>query len=124
SQRFVDGMQLAWGMGSDWRERYDEFDCSLGKGLAFLKERTGASAAVIACGGCAVPPEGNARRRTVTYFGPMPPPVGRAVLRIGVVDLATGDVLWANQALPDMEMFGPGPSDLREGKVAEFLVDR
>jgi hypothetical protein len=123
-QALADGMRSAYGYGRDWRPRYEEYDCTLGSGLAFLAQQSGASGALVAVGDCVVPAAGAGVRMSVTPLGLFPEIIGAARLRIGLVDLATGDVLWTDQETPTPGMFGAGPTNLLEPKNGQRLVDR
>ncbi|GAB4168089.1 MAG: hypothetical protein Fur0039_06160 [Rhodocyclaceae bacterium] len=79
-----------------WAHKRKHFDYTLGTGLAFLRERTGADAAILMVGDDVV---STGERKTLAVVGALfgvAVPLGRSILAAGVVDLATGDILWMN----------------------------
>ncbi|GAB4441891.1 MAG: hypothetical protein OHK0026_08240 [Rhodocyclaceae bacterium] len=79
-----------------WAHKRKHFDYTLGTGLAFLREKTGADAAILMVGDDVV---STGERKTLAVVGALfgvAVPLGRSILAAGVVDLATGDILWMN----------------------------
>lgn len=77
-----------------WAHKKNEFDYTLGPGLAFLRERTGADAALIVLGSDFISSDG---RKALFFAGlalGMIMPLGQSFLALGVVDLLSGNVLW------------------------------
>jgi hypothetical protein len=77
-----------------WAHKKNEFDYTVGPGLAFLREQTGADAALIVLGSDYISSGG---RRAAFIAGLMlgvVMPLGQSFITAGIVDLTTGDVLW------------------------------
>ena len=77
-----------------WAHKKNEFDYTVGPGLAFLRERTGADAALIVLGSDFISSGG---RRAAFIAGlalGIVMPLGQSFITAGIVDLTTGDVLW------------------------------
>lgn len=82
------------GEQSAWAHKKEGFDYTLGPGLAFLRERTGADAALVVLGSDFISSDG---RKALFFAGlalGMIMPLGQSFLTLGVVDLQTGDVQW------------------------------
>lgn len=80
--------------GAAWAHKRREFDYTIGDSLAFLKQKTGADAAILIAGDDIVSSDG---RKAAMVFAAMlgvglSP--GRSVALTSVVDLATGNLLW------------------------------
>jgi hypothetical protein len=98
--RFMEEVERDRPQGSVGPAALRERDYSIGPGLAFLRERTGASKALIVTGWHLAPTSG----RTVFDFLMMaPPPEEAGELSVIMADLATGDVEWfrSNQEVYD-----------------------
>ena len=77
-----------------WAHKKNEFDYTVGPGLAFLREQTGADAALIVLGSDFISSGG---RRAAFIAGlalGIVMPLGQSFITAGIVDLTTGDVLW------------------------------
>lgn len=77
-----------------WEDRAARFDYTLGYGLPWLRERTGADSLLVTFG---VDYQSTGGRKAMTVFGAMVGiglPTGFARVRCGLIDLATGDILW------------------------------
>jgi hypothetical protein len=77
-----------------WAHKKNEFDYTVGPGLAFLRQQTGADAALIVLGSDYISSGG---RRAAFIAGLMlgvVMPLGQSFITAGIVDLTTGDVLW------------------------------
>lgn len=79
-----------------WAHKRSEFDYTLGNGLAFLKEKSGAEAAVFVTGIDHVSSSGRKAAFVVGALLGVQIPLGSSFLHVGVVDLETGDLLWTN----------------------------
>lgn len=77
-----------------WAHKKNEFDYTVGPGLAFLRERSGADAALIVLGADYISSSG----RKVAFIAGLAlgviMPLGQSFVAVGVVDLKTGDVQW------------------------------
>lgn len=79
---------------SAWEHKKNEFDYTVGPGLAFLREQTGADAALIVLGSDFISSGG---RKTAFIAGlalGIVMPLGQSFMTAGLVDLETGDVQW------------------------------
>ena len=77
-----------------WAHKKNEFDYTVGPGLAFLRQQTGADAALIVLGSDYISSGG---RRAAFVAGLLlggVMPLGQSFITAGIVDLTTGDVLW------------------------------
>jgi hypothetical protein len=89
-----------------WRHRVERFDATIGPGLDFLAERTGAQAALVALGVTVLPWDDE----------------GISKLLLGLVDLRTGDLLWLHHRIEQGSFFAP-PPDLRDGEDAREAIE-
>jgi len=79
-----------------WQHKAKKFDYTLGSGLSFLAEQTGADTALFVSGEDVISSSG--RKATMVFaaaFG-VAIPLGRTVIISSLVDLRTGDILWLN----------------------------
>ena len=90
---------------TDLDHKIRRFDYSIGPGLSVLQRETGADAAVMVYGRDYVSTAGRKAKAVLgnipivgAFTGP-PPALGRSFVRIGVIDLRTGDLLWLNSEL-------------------------
>ncbi|MFZ5511131.1 MAG: hypothetical protein ACOZCP_13865 [Pseudomonadota bacterium] len=77
-----------------WEHKRQRFDYTLGSGLEFLRQKTGADAAIMLVGDDVV----SSAERKVAFvlaaaFG-IGLPMGQSLVSVGVVDLGSGDILW------------------------------
>lgn len=103
------------GFGAAWQHKAKHFDYTLGGGLKFLKEKTGADAAIVFVGRDIM---SSAERKAAFIFAAafgIGIPMGFSYLTVGVVDLETGDLLWTNQK--------GGLSDFTDASAAKNMVD-
>jgi len=84
---------LLWG-GAAWAHKRTEFDYTLGPGLAFLREKTGADAAILMAGDDIVSSDGRKAAVVVGALLGVGLATGRSIALTSVVDLQTGDLLW------------------------------
>lgn len=82
------------GQQDAWAHKKNEFDYTVGPGLAFLRERTGADAALIVLGSDFISSSGRKAAFAVGLLLGVGIPLGHAFMTAGLVDLKTGDVLW------------------------------
>lgn len=81
--------------GSGWRHKRERFDYTLGTGLAFLKARTGADAGLVVIGRHQIATGGRVAASVLAaLFGGVIVPTSSNFLTMGVVDFASGDILW------------------------------
>lgn len=103
--------------GAEWEHKRRHFDYTLGEGLAFIRERSGADAAVVVVAEDYVSSQG---RKAAMFLGALVGvgiPGGQSILSVGVVDLANGDILWMHHAQSHSK-------DLKDREaVREMLTD-
>ena len=82
------------GEQSAWAHKKNEFDYTVGPGLVFLREQTGADAALIVLGADYISSGG----RKAAFFAGLAlgiiMPLGQSFMTAGLIDLKTGDVQW------------------------------
>lgn len=77
-----------------WAHKKNEFDYTVGPGLAFLREQTGADAALIVLGSDFISSGGRKAAFAAGLLLGIVMPLGQSFITAGVVDLTTGDVQW------------------------------
>ena len=83
-----------------WPQKVARFDYGIGDGLRFLKQVTGADAALFVVGRSSLPTASSYALGAITLLaGVVTVPTGRATAVVGVVDLDTGNVIWLNHAI-------------------------
>jgi hypothetical protein len=112
----VAGNALAYSNHPAWKDLRDKQGYTLGKGLAFIRERCDADAALMVIGRDYISSAG--RKTTAILFAALGAyvPLGRAILHAGVIDLETGDILWMNTSFSEA-------LSLKEEKEAREMVD-
>lgn len=105
-----------------WRHKIRRFDYGIGSGLAKLRRKTGAEAAVMVYGRDHVSTTGRKAKAVaanipfVNIFTGPAPKLGHSYIHIGVVDLRTGDLLWMNSKYRD------GMSNLRDYEDTNEII--
>src|SRR5512139_3183229 len=82
------------GEQSAWAHKKYEFDYTVGPGLAFLREQTGADAALIVLGSDFISSGERKAAFVVGLLLGVALPLGQSFVTAGLVDLKTGDVQW------------------------------
>lgn len=77
-----------------WAHKKNEFDYTVGPGLAFLRAQTGADAALIVLGSDFISSGGRKAAFAAGLLLGIAIPLGQSFITAGVVDLKTGDVQW------------------------------
>ena len=77
-----------------WAHKKNEFDYTVGPGLAFLREQTGADAAMIVLGSNFISSGGRKAAFVAGLLLGVVMPLGQSFMTAGIVDLKTGDVQW------------------------------
>ena len=77
-----------------WAHKKNEFDYTVGPGLAFLRQQTGADAALIVLGSDYISSGGRRAAFVAGLLLGVVMPLGQSFITAGIVDLTTGDVLW------------------------------
>jgi len=101
-----------------WQHKAKEFDYTLGEGLSFLAQQSGADAALFVIGEDYISTEGRkAARIAAALLGIVLPP-SPTFLSMGLVDLKTGNILWMNYVL------AMDTKDMRKAEDMNALVDQ
>jgi len=100
-----------------WKHKIAHFDYTLGNGLDFLRQQTGADAAIFVIGNDYVSSSGRAAMTLFAAAMGVGIASGRSFLTIGIVDLKTGDLLWFDHTLSQA-------LNMREPADAATLVER
>lgn len=79
---------------SAWEHKKNEFDYTVGPGLAFLRELTGADAALIVLGSDFISSGGRKAAFIAGLALGIAIPLGQSFMTAGLIDLKTGDVQW------------------------------
>lgn len=82
------------GNQSAWAHKKNEFDYTVGPGLSFLREQTGADAALIVLGSDYISSGGRKAAFIAGLALGIVMPLGQSFMTAGLVDLKTGDVQW------------------------------
>jgi hypothetical protein len=77
-----------------WAHKKNEFDYTVGPGLAFLRAQTGADAALIVLGSDYISSGGRRAAFVAGLLLGVVMPLGQSFITAGIVDLTSGDVLW------------------------------
>lgn len=107
----------ALGSEQAWPQKLARFDYTIGPGLRFLKEKTGAEAAVIVVGEDNVSSAGRKTAVLLAALLGIGLQLGYSGLTAGVIDLETGNVLWLDFAVNQATI------DLRTADGSRLLVD-
>jgi hypothetical protein len=101
-----------------WRHKLAHFDYSIGNGLNFIRQKTGADAGIIVTAVDFVPTaERKAMWVAASAFGASIW-MGNPIVFASIVDLETGNILWMNFALEGSY------SDLRDQKDADSMIEK
>ena len=108
--------------GKAWQARRADFDRSLGDGLRFLKDRSGADFAIL-LDGVQVRQSGGSifAQIALAALGVAAPGGGGTQLVASVIDLDAGQVQWFNSSV-GLQIFGMGGSDVRKSAAAEVAL--
>lgn len=101
--------------GGPWRDLRKNFDYTLGDGLKFLVERSGADFAACVAGAQVKSSGGRVAMFILLAAAGVAIPMGGAQLSAGVIDLNTGNVTWFDQS---MALKG----DVREARGADATL--
>ncbi|KEQ18600.1 hypothetical protein [Endozoicomonas numazuensis] len=92
-------------------------DDTLGSGLSFLKEKSGADSVLLTFGADFVSSGGRVMTAVLLAAAGVVIPGGHAVLNTGLIDLETGDVIWTNTSLSTS-------ISLKDDKGAKSMVEQ
>ena len=101
-----------------WLPKARRFDYTLGPGLAFLREKTGADQALIIFGEDVISSEGRKAAAVVGALFGVVVPLGHSFLTAGIVDLQSGDILWM-----DYTVSGGNQTFRERADVDELLTE-
>lgn len=82
------------GLDSSWQQKKSEWDYTLGDGLAFLREQTGADSALIFTGADIISAQGRKAAFAVGLLLGVVVPLGQSFISVGLVDLNSGEIRW------------------------------
>ena len=82
------------GLDSGWQHKKTEWDYTLGEGLAFLREKTGADSALIFTGADIISTSERKAAFAVGLLLGITIPVGQSFISVGLADLKTGEIRW------------------------------
>ena len=77
-----------------WAHKRSHFDYTLGSGLQFLRDQSGADAALVIVGEDVVSTGGRKAAAFLAAVMGVGIPLGHSLVSVGVVDLTNGDLLW------------------------------
>jgi hypothetical protein len=83
--------------GGAWKAKQKNFDYSIGNGLKFLVERSGADAAVVVAGAQLNSSGGRVAMAMLMAAAGVAIPMGGAQGSVGVIDLNTGNIKWLEE---------------------------
>lgn len=104
--------------GIGWGHLASDFHYSIGNGLRFLKQKTGADAALVVIGSDSISSGGRQAMVAMAALMGVGLPVGSSRVLVGVVDLDDGDILWFQHS------FAQGNRDLRRSEDALILLTK
>lgn len=107
--------------GKPWADKKTNFDYTIGDGLQFLAEASGADYAFLLAGAQVTQTGGAAFMQFLAAAGGVAMPGGGTFMFTGIVDLHSGDVKWLNSRM-GQQMFGITGSDVRNPATAAEIV--
>lgn len=111
SQAYIAANIPAYG----WSHLAADFHYTLGNGLRFLKQKSGADAALIVIGYDSISTGGRKAMVAIAALAGVGMPLGSSKVLVGIVDLEDGDILWFQHS------FAQGNLDLRKPEDASTL---
>ena len=99
-----------------WVPKAKRFDYTLGPGLAFLREETGADYALILFGEDVIASEGRKVAFVAAFLFGVGIPLGHSFMLAGIVELQTGNIIWLNYR------FSPGSGTFREREDVDTIL--
>lgn len=109
--------------GKAWAEKKTNFDYTIGEGLRFLAEASGADYAFLMVGSQVTQTGGAAFMQFLAAAGGVSVAGGGTFISAGIVDLKNGDLKWLNSR-QGMQMFGITGSDARNPATAAEMVTK
>lgn len=101
--------------GPTWKDKQKNFDYSIGDGLKFLVERSGADAAVVVAGAQLNSSGGRVAMFILLAAAGVAIPLGGAQGSVGVIDLNTGNIKWLEERTGTK-------GDIKDQKGAEMTM--
>lgn len=102
--------------GSAWEHRRTQFDYTLGEGLPWLREKTGADAVIVSLGDDIVSSGGRIAMTVLAAAAGVALPTGRSIITFGVVNLNNGDIAW-------LHYDQSGVRDLKNPESAKVMTE-
>jgi len=111
----------AYGQGKDsgWEQKKVEWNYTLGEGLSFLIDKTGADSALIFAGADIISTGGRKAAFTVGLLIGIAIPLGQSFVTAGLADLKTGEIRWLSYD-QSMSLDSREPGEV-ESLVREFF---
>jgi hypothetical protein len=109
--------------GKAWAEKKANFDYTIGEGLRFLAEASGADYAFLMVGSQVTQTGGAAFMQFLAAAGGVAVGGGGTFISAGIVDLKSGNLKWLNSR-QGMQMFGVTGSDARNPATAAEMVTK
>ncbi len=109
--------------GKAWAEKKTNFDYTIGNGLRFLSDASGADYAFLMVGSQVTQTGGAAFMQFLAAAGGVSVAGGGTFISAGIVDLKNGDLKWLNSR-QGMQMFGVTGSDARNPATAAEMVTK
>lgn len=109
--------------GKPWADKKTNFDYTIGDGLAFLADASGADYAFLLTGAQVTQTGGAAFMQFLSAAAGYVAPGGGTYVFTGIVDLRSGNVKWLNARL-GQQIFGMTGSDVRKPETAAEIVTR
>lgn len=107
------------GLDSGWQHKKAEWDYTLGDGLAFLREKTGADTALIFTGADIISTGSRKAAFTIGLLLGVSIPLGQSFISVGLADLKTGEIRWMSYD-QSMTLDSRDPEKVRE-LVGDFF---
>ncbi len=101
-----------------WDHKRKHFDYTLGQGLEFLREQSGADTALVVIGMDQISSSERKALAVGAAILGVSVPLGQSFLSVGIVDLKSGDLLWLNYA------YSYGNLDLREADDSVKMIQK
>jgi hypothetical protein len=114
----ANALWLTFPQNTAWHFKNDHFDYTLGDGLSFLKTEYGLDGGLVVLGEDVVSSAGRKVTAVVAAAFGIVVPMGHSFLAVGLVDFASGDLLWMNHEI------AAGDVDLRDSQSCLKLVRR
>lgn len=108
------------GLDNGWQHKKAEWDYTLGDGLAFLREKTGADTALIFTGADIISTSGRRAAFAVGLMLGIAIPIGQSFISVGLADLKTGEIRWMSYD-QSMTLDSRDPAAVRE-LVKDFFI--